>query len=229
MASRKYGHSEKLDPAMSLCIPTRAMLRRIAATKAMTSSHNKTNHHHHHHLLHLHHHHHHHLLLPNHNHQHSIPPPFVFSWESWGEGRALLSKRLDRERRLPMLSRACGLRHVARKPIVYENGKAAAVFRVWDFHPGRAARTITNTTATAAIATTSTCSGGISHHHHHHHHHNGNGNGNGSAIATATATAVAVAAVDGGGNLIGHEEAILPAHVVIEVPLPRNYRLSILS
>lgn len=72
------------------------------------------------------------------------PPPsssstVVFAWEQWGERSALLTKRLEVERRLPNLSRVCGLRHVARKPVVRADG-GAAVFHVVDFHPGRATR-----------------------------------------------------------------------------------------
>jgi hypothetical protein len=99
MASRRRSpDKDKLDPALSLCIPARAILQRIAS-----------------------------------------PPGTVFSWEQWGEGRALLTKRFEIERRLPYLSRVCGLRHITRKPIVRTEG-GPAFFHVMDFHPGRASR-----------------------------------------------------------------------------------------
>ena len=101
MASRRRSPStDKPDPALSLCIPSRAILNRIIPT---TST------------------------------------PLVFAWEQWGEGRVILSKRFDSERRLPALSRVCGLRHISRKPISRDDG-APTVFQVMDFHPGRAAR-----------------------------------------------------------------------------------------
>ena len=106
MASRRrHPQPNKPDPALSLCIPARAILRRIN----------------------------------NGTHTHSTPPPLVFAWEQWGEGYALLESRLDFERRLPALSRVCGLRHAARKPIM-RTGTDGALFHVVDFHPGRASR-----------------------------------------------------------------------------------------
>ncbi|KAI9437282.1 hypothetical protein H4582DRAFT_1959035 [Lactarius indigo] len=113
MASRRHTSSpEKLDPAMSLCVPARTILRRIARSRQSQQS----------------------------------PPsttPLVFSWEQWGERGALLTKRLDKERRLPLMSRVCGLRHITRKPIVRPEG-GPAVLHVVDFHPGRATRILQN-------------------------------------------------------------------------------------
>lgn len=117
MASRRHASpAEKLDPALSLCIPARAILRRIARARPS-------------------------LAPPPPPPAAAVTPPplVVFSWERWGEGRALLMKRFDIERRLPMLSRVCGLRHVLRKPVVRADGEPA-VFHVIDFHPGRARR-----------------------------------------------------------------------------------------
>ncbi|KAI9451465.1 hypothetical protein BJY52DRAFT_101187 [Lactarius psammicola] len=123
MASRRYRPSpEKLDPAMSLCIPTRTILRRIARARPSLPPPSPR------------------LPPPP---PAAIPrtarPPLIFSWEQWGERGALLTKRFDIDRRLPNLSRVCGLRHVARKPVVRPDGKPA-IFRVTDFHPGRATR-----------------------------------------------------------------------------------------
>ncbi|KAF8269937.1 hypothetical protein EI94DRAFT_1723945 [Lactarius quietus] len=75
-------------------------------------------------------------------HHHHHHQPLVFAWENWGEGRALCTKRSDIERRLPNLSRVCGLRHVTRRPVRVrpEEEGAPAVFRITDFHPGRVAR-----------------------------------------------------------------------------------------
>jgi len=70
-------------------------------------------------------------------------PGTVFSWEQWGEGRAMLTKRLDTERRLPHISRVSGLRHVARKPVARPAG-LPALFHVVDFHNRRAARIVQN-------------------------------------------------------------------------------------
>jgi hypothetical protein len=75
-------------------------------------------------------------------------PPLIFAWESWGEGHAFLRKRMDMDRRLPQLSRVCGLRTVARKPVLVQQQQrhdglvpaAASVFRVGDFHPARTVR-----------------------------------------------------------------------------------------
>ncbi|KAH8977392.1 hypothetical protein EDB92DRAFT_1574589 [Lactarius akahatsu] len=106
MASRRHASSpEGPDPLMSLCIPARTILRRIARAGQ------------------------------------SPPPatPLVFPWEQWGPRGALLTKRLDSERRLPYISRVCGLRHVVRKPIACPDG-GPAVIRVLDFHAGRATR-----------------------------------------------------------------------------------------
>lgn len=101
MASRRRSPgTDKPDPALSLCIPARAILSHIIPT---TST------------------------------------PLVFAWEQWGEGRVILSKRSDNERRLPCLSRVCGLRHVGRKPVLQNDG-GPVIFQVMDFHPGRAAR-----------------------------------------------------------------------------------------
>jgi hypothetical protein len=95
---RRHPQPDKPDPALSVCIPARAILRRIVPARQ----------------------------------------PLVFAWEQWGEGHALIEKRVDIERRLPHLSRVCGLRHAARKPIPRADGPA--VFHVADFHPRRASR-----------------------------------------------------------------------------------------
>ena len=106
MASRRRNpQPDKPDPALSLCIPARVILRRIIT-------------------------------------QHNTPSrqqPLVFAWEQWGEGNVLVERRFDIERRLPALSRVCGLRHAARKPIIRTDG-LPAMFHVVDFHPGRASR-----------------------------------------------------------------------------------------
>lgn len=99
MASRRrYPRPDKPDPALSVCIPARAILRRIVHARQ----------------------------------------PLVFAWEQWGEGHAFVERRVDIERRLPNLTRVCGLRQAARKPVPRPDGPA--VFHVADFHPGRASR-----------------------------------------------------------------------------------------
>lgn len=118
MASRRRSPhpADKPDPALSLCIPARAILRPIARAHryALPPS-------------------------PIAESSSAAHPPLVFSWEQWGEGRAHIAKRYDIDRRLPNLSRTCGLRHVTRKPVVPADG-SPPVFHVMDFHPGRAAR-----------------------------------------------------------------------------------------
>jgi hypothetical protein len=119
MASRQYSasSSKKGDQAMSLYIPALAILRRIP-TSAPAS-------------------------LPSSPASGAAPASYTasfsatFTWDRWGHGGALLTKRFDNQRRLPMLSRVCGLRLVARHPIVRNDG--TMVFRVMDFHPRRAA------------------------------------------------------------------------------------------
>jgi hypothetical protein len=111
MASRHYTASEVLDAAISVYIPTRAMLRCIPTS-----------------------------ALPRTASTFYTTISATFSWDNWGEGRALILKRVDKDIRLPMLSRVCGLRQVARKPATREDGKS--VFRVMDFHPRRALRTV---------------------------------------------------------------------------------------
>ncbi|KAH8999900.1 hypothetical protein EDB86DRAFT_619298 [Lactarius hatsudake] len=106
MASRRHASSpEGRDPVMSLYVPARTFLRRIARAGQSPPS----------------------------------ATPLVFSWEQWGVRGAALTQRLDSDRRLPYISRVCGLRHVVRKPIVPPEG-GPAVFRVLDFHAGRATR-----------------------------------------------------------------------------------------
>jgi len=118
MASRRHrSPTEKLDPAMALGIPARTILRRIARARPSQPPQPPP------------------PATPGMAH-----PPLVFSWEQWGErGGALITKRFDVDRRLPNLSRVCGLRGVTRKPVVRPDG-GPAVFRVYDFHPGRAMR-----------------------------------------------------------------------------------------
>ncbi|KAH9167907.1 hypothetical protein EDB89DRAFT_1641944 [Lactarius sanguifluus] len=105
MASRRHASSPGLDPVMSLYVPARTILRRIARAGQSPPS----------------------------------AKPLVFSWEQWGERGAFLAKRLDSDRRLPNMSRVCGLRHITRKPVVPPEG-GPAVFHVMDFHAGRATR-----------------------------------------------------------------------------------------
>lgn len=118
LASRKRSpHSHKTDPAFSLGVPADAFLRRIPPTHVHASQQ-----------------------------QQQLQPPLVFAWEQWGEGRAVIKKRDDIDRRLPQLTRVCGLRGVSRKPVLvhhYDDDGApvtTSMFRVVDLHPVRVAR-----------------------------------------------------------------------------------------
>jgi hypothetical protein len=122
IASRWYA-SEKACVAMTLFIPTRAMLSRIA-TYAPASPTSPTSH----------------TSSSLSSSSYTTMPVARFVWDRWGKDHVLLEKRRDRERRLPMLSRVCGLRVVSRRPVVLKDD--SVVVRVMDFHPHRAMRSV---------------------------------------------------------------------------------------